>query len=209
MATLPKTLPAIFPWFLNCINLYCHFASICTAAIHPTNLVCLHFISLVTSCVGLQEEEPQTADPHILYMGVSYSRQHSNGTINSIQSIIFHSITAVDEHIMIKLHDHDLCDKSTTKQGVTPWLTYRRNMTLTMEVGKWLLIFFTSLTKKPIGGHPKIDRLLSCCYTVLCARFKVSVPNSVVINIQKRCGGLCGLSDIEIQDDHLKSDRLR
>ncbi len=30
-------------------------------------------ISLVTSCVGLREEEPQTALPYVAYMGVSYS----------------------------------------------------------------------------------------------------------------------------------------
>ena len=38
--------------------------------------VSVNFISIVTSCVGLQEEEeePQTVDPsYILYMGVSYS----------------------------------------------------------------------------------------------------------------------------------------
>ena len=33
----------------------------------------VNFISLVTSCVGLHEEVPQTALPHVLYMGVSYS----------------------------------------------------------------------------------------------------------------------------------------
>ena len=52
------------------------------------------FISLATSCVGLQEEEgPQTVLPHILYMDISYSRkrannrEHANRTSNSTQSI--------------------------------------------------------------------------------------------------------------------------
>ena len=52
------------------------------------------FISLVISCVGFQEEEeeeeePQTAFPHVLYMGISYSRQRANGMLNSTQSIHF------------------------------------------------------------------------------------------------------------------------
>ena len=33
----------------------------------------VNFISIVTSCVGLKEEEPQTALPHVLYMGDTYS----------------------------------------------------------------------------------------------------------------------------------------
>ena len=39
----------------------------------PTS-VSVNFISLVTSRVGLQEEEPQTARPRVLNMGVSCSR---------------------------------------------------------------------------------------------------------------------------------------
>ena len=33
----------------------------------------VNFISLVTSCIGLREEEPQIALPHVLYMDVSQS----------------------------------------------------------------------------------------------------------------------------------------
>ena len=42
-----------------------------------------------TSCVGLQEEEQQTAKQtsHVLYMGVSYSREHAHWMLNSTQSI--------------------------------------------------------------------------------------------------------------------------
>ena len=32
----------------------------------------VNFISLVTVCVGLHEEEPESAQSHVLYMGVSY-----------------------------------------------------------------------------------------------------------------------------------------
>ena len=50
--------------------------------------VCVNFISLVTSCVGLLEEEPQTNLPHVLYIAVSYSHQRANRTLNSTQSIV-------------------------------------------------------------------------------------------------------------------------
>ncbi len=34
----------------------------------------VNFISLVTSCVGLREGEPQTALSYVIYMSISYSR---------------------------------------------------------------------------------------------------------------------------------------
>ena len=41
----------------------------------PVNLVAVVQDVPVTSCVGLQEEEEaQTVLPHVLYMGISYSR---------------------------------------------------------------------------------------------------------------------------------------
>ena len=36
--------------------------------------VFVNFLSLVTFCLGLQEEESRTALPHALYMDISYSR---------------------------------------------------------------------------------------------------------------------------------------
>ena len=48
--------------------------------------VSVNFISLVIFYVGLQED-PQTALPHVLYMGVSYSHLHANGMLHSTQSI--------------------------------------------------------------------------------------------------------------------------
>ena len=47
----------------------------------------VNFISQVTSCVGLWEEEPQTALPHVLYIGVSYSHWCANAMLKSTQSI--------------------------------------------------------------------------------------------------------------------------
>ena len=49
--------------------------------------VSVNFTSLVTSYFGFKDEEPQTAFLHVLYMGISYSRSHANGMLNSTQSI--------------------------------------------------------------------------------------------------------------------------
>ena len=53
-----------------------------------TPRVYVNLISQVT-CVGLCEEEPQTVHPmHVLDMGVSHSRKHTDETINTAQSTI-------------------------------------------------------------------------------------------------------------------------
>ncbi len=49
--------------------------------------VSANFISLITSLVGLREEEPQNSPSHVLYMGVSYSYLCAHGTLNTTQSI--------------------------------------------------------------------------------------------------------------------------
>ena len=49
--------------------------------------VSVHFISLVNSVRLQEEEEPQTAFPHVLYMGISYSCKHAHGMLNFTQSI--------------------------------------------------------------------------------------------------------------------------
>ena len=58
----------------NNTNLCGHHEDYTGSPFEMASSASVNFISLVTSCVGLQEEEPQTALPHVIYMGVSYSR---------------------------------------------------------------------------------------------------------------------------------------
>ena len=64
-----------FPcWTFSCPNWCCQRFPPFASAFPGAPSVLVDFIWLVTSCVGLQKEEPHTALPHVLYMGASYSR---------------------------------------------------------------------------------------------------------------------------------------
>ena len=64
--------------------------------------VSVNFISLVTSCVEL--EGATNGLSHVLYMGVSYSCECADGTLNSTQSIS--PVFAVFLHKSLSRSDH-------------------------------------------------------------------------------------------------------